>query len=333
MPPRAKPSRKSQRKISADQSSEPFAFRLTHPDRVVFPDPGITKRDLANYYVAVADWIVPHVAGRPLALVRCPSGAAGECFFQKHPLPGMPASVDRIEIQEKSGPATYVMIHDLEGLIALVQFGTLEIHAWGSSEADIEHPDRMVFDLDPDPSVPWKEVISAAKLTRQRLADIRLKSFVKTTGGKGLHVVVPLAGRQTWPEVKQFAKAFADQMVADDPNRFIATMSKAARRGKIFIDYLRNERGATSVVSYSTRARAGAPVSMPISWEELGKLRDPQQFTVENAPARLTKRRRDPWQEIGKVRQVLNLKREPVSVAITTFSKRSLPQTNGRHKK
>ena len=333
MPTRAKPRRQAQPTATAAKSAKPSTFRLTHPDRVVFPDQGITKGDLAQYYLAVADWILPHVAGRPLALVRCPTGAGGDCFFQKHPLPGMPPSIDRIEIQEKSGPATYVMIHDLAGLIALVQFGTLEIHAWGSTADDLEHPDRLVFDLDPDPLVPWKQVIAAAKLVRDRLADMRLKSFVKTTGGKGLHVVVPLARRQSWPEVKQFAKAFADRMVADDPGRFIATMSKAARRGKTFIDYLRNERGATSVVPNSTRAKGAATVSMPISWEELDKLRSPQQFTVENVPQRLAKLRRDPWAEMAKLRQFLDVKRSPIAPPPPPARKNAESQKNGRHKK
>ena len=332
MPPRVKKLGKSAQASGSKPSGERFAFRLTHPDRTVFAEQGITKRDLANYYVAVADWILPHVVGRPLSLVRCPGGAGGDCFFQKHPLPGMPVSVDRIEIQEKSGSATYVMVHNLEGLIALVQFGTLEIHAWGSTEEDVEHPDRMVIDLDPDPAVPWKEVINAAKSVSDRLADFRLKSFVKTTGGKGLHVVVPLARRRTWPEVKQFAKALADQMVADEPNRFIATMSKAARRGKIFVDYLRNERGATSVVAYSTRARSGTPVSVPLSWEELGKLRSPQQFTIQNVPDRLAKLRHNPWDGISKLRQVLELKPRRGATA-GSASVRKTAGKNGRYKK
>ncbi len=206
----------------------------------MYPDEGITKRDLASYYVTVAEWMLPHLVDRPLAIVRCPEGMSGQCFFQKHPSPGMDA-IDRVKIAEKEGTAGYVVVRDLKGLMALVQFGALEIHAWGSLADDVEHPDRVVFDLDPDPEVPWKRVIAAAELVRQRLEKCRLKSFVKTTGGKGLHVVAPIARRNTWPEVKQFAKDFADQMVADAPQEFIATMSKAARRNKIFIDYLRND--------------------------------------------------------------------------------------------
>jgi bifunctional non-homologous end joining protein LigD len=247
----------------------------------------------------------PHVTGRPLVLVRCPSGAHEDCFFQKHPPAGLPEAVQRIEIREKNETATYVRIRDLEGLIALIQFGTLEIHAWGSTVDDVEHPDRVIFDLDPDPAVGWKQVLAAARAMRDFLADLKLKSFVKTTGGKGLHIVVPLAQKQTWAEVKSFARAVADQFVHREPTRYIATSSKAARRGKIFIDYLRNERGASAVVAYSTRAKLGAPVSAPITWNELPKLRSAAQFTLQNLPSRLVRLRRDPWAEILKIRQGL----------------------------
>src|SRR5262245_42173658 len=280
-----------------------LSIRLTHPDRVLFPDQGITKRDLANYYAAVADWMLPHVTHRPVVMVRCPSGAHEDCFFQKHPPMGLPAVVDRIEMREKSSAATYVWVHDLEGVLALVQFGTLEIHGWGSRVDDLERPDRIVFDLDPDPSVPWKQVIQAAQQMRKMLDDLELTSFVKTTGGKGLHVVVPLTPKHSWSEVKNFARSLADACVAHQPNQYIATMSKAARHGKIFIDYFRNERGATSVVAYSTRARAGATVSMPISWRELAKLGGPQAFNLHNVPRRLAKLRHDPWEEMAHLRQ------------------------------
>ncbi|HZZ29912.1 MAG TPA: non-homologous end-joining DNA ligase [Pirellulales bacterium] len=281
------------------------AFRITHPDRIVYPDAGVTKGQIANYYIEVADWILPHVTNRPLVLVRCPEGLAAGCFYQKHPPVGMPSSVQQISIREKTETRRYAVVQDLEGLIALVQFGTLEIHAWGSPTGDIERPDRMIFDLDPDPAVSWHEVVEAAFLVRDNLKRLRLTSFVKTTGGKGLHIVVPLAQKQTWPEVKQFTRDFADSMVAAAPHRYIATMSKAARRGKIFVDYLRNERGATSVVPYSTRAKPGASVSMPITWAELSTQKGPQQYSVKNAVERLKKLRSDPWREIWRVRQSL----------------------------
>jgi bifunctional non-homologous end joining protein LigD len=305
MPPRTTNRRKSARSRRPAASPSTLTVRLTHPDRVIYADEGVTKRDLAIYYAAVWPWIEPHVTGRPLVLVRCPEGAHGNCFFQKHPPAGLPEAVQRIEIREKSETAIYVWVRDLEGLISLIQFGTLEIHAWGASVDDIEHPDRLIFDLDPDPAVPWKQVLEAAREMRDYLADLKLKTFVKTTGGKGLHVVAPLAQKQTWAEVKGFARAVAEEFVRQDPSRFIATASKAARRGKIFIDYLRNDRGASSVVPYSTRAKPGAPVSTPISWKELPKLRSAAQFTLQNLPTRLARLRRDPWAEILKVRQNL----------------------------
>jgi bifunctional non-homologous end joining protein LigD len=303
MPPKIKTVRNSRRVSSYSRGVDELTVRLTHPDRIVYPEQGITKRDLANYYVTVADWMLPHVTDRPLAMVRCPEGLNGEGFFQKHPPRGMPAYAERIQIREKNGTSTYVAIHDLKGLITLIQFGALEIHAWGSRADDVERPDRVVFDLDPDPTVAWKRVIHAAETLRELLVARKLKSFIKTTGGKGLHIVVPIARRYSWAEVKQFAKDIADGLVTDAPDQYIATMSKAARRGKIFIDYLRNERGATAVVAYSSRAKAGAPVSTPISWEDLRRLKSPQQFTVANLPKRLKNLRGDPWGELPDLRQ------------------------------
>jgi bifunctional non-homologous end joining protein LigD len=306
MPSRTANRRKSARPRRSAAAPSTLTVRLTHPDRVIYADEGITKRDLALYFAAVWPWIEPHVTGRPLVLVRCPEGAHGDCFFQKHPPAGLPEAVQRIAIREKNETATYVWVRDLEGLIALIQFGTLEIHAWGSTVEDIEHPDRLIFDLDPDPAVPWKQVLYAARAMRDYLADFKLKTFVKTTGGKGLHVVAPLAQKQTWDEVKKFARAVAEEFVRQDPARFIATASKAARRGKIFIDYLRNQRGASSVVPYSTRAKPGAPVSAPLAWSELARLRSAAQFTLQNLPTRLARLSRDPWAEIRKTRQSLS---------------------------
>jgi bifunctional non-homologous end joining protein LigD len=286
---------------------------MTNPDRVLYEEQGITKRDLAEYYAQVADWMLPHVAGRPLALVRCPSGMAGECFYQKHPPQGLPEAVGRIPVREKDEVATYLVIDDLQGLVSLVQFGALEIHVRGSRGDDLERPDRMVFDLDPDPAVPWKKVVDAAFLLRDTLAELGLVSFVKTTGGKGLHVVAPLARRQNWEEVKRFSKAVAELLTSVAPDRFVANMSKQARRGKIFVDYLRNDHGATAVVAYSTRAHHDAPVSMPVAWDELRSLSGPREFTVENVPQRLARQRRDPWRDLSRVRQ-----------SITAASKRKL---------
>ena len=259
----SKPAKRSPAPPKRTAASGTLTVRLTHPERVVYPDENITKRDLANYYATVAPWMLPHVADRPLAIVRCPEGMNGQCFFQKHPAAGMPDNLDRIQIREKDTTGTYLALHDIQGLLALVQFGALEIHAWGSKTDHVEYPDRIVFDLDPDPTVPWKRVVQAAQELRELLTDLKLKSFVKTTGGKGLHIVVPIAQKYSWSEVKQFAKNVTDQMIAAAPDQFIGTMSKAVRRGKIFIDYLRNERGSTAVVAYSTRAEPAHRFPLP----------------------------------------------------------------------
>jgi bifunctional non-homologous end joining protein LigD len=258
---------------------------------------------LAEYFVAVAPWMLPHVAGRPLSLVRCPEGMAGTCFYQKQPPTGLPPSVERINIQIKQTLTVNVYIQDVAGLLALVQFGVLEIHAWQSRADDLERPDRIVFDLDPGPNVEWSRVVDTAFLVRDFLKHLGLTSFVKTTGGKGLHVVAPIARSRSWDEVKEFCQGVATIITGADPGHFAATMSKAARPGKIYIDYLRNERGSTAVAPYSSRARDGAPVSMPLSWTELRRVKSGAAFTVANAPAYLKKRKRDPWEGYGRLKQ------------------------------
>ncbi|MBL8825491.1 MAG: non-homologous end-joining DNA ligase [Planctomycetaceae bacterium] len=285
----------------------PADVRLTHPDRVIYREQGITKRDLALYYARVAEWILPHVAERPLSLVRCPEGVDHECFYQKHPPQGLPDSVTRIEVEESSGPDTYLVVHDLAGLLALIQFGALELHVWGARADKIERSDRLVFDFDPDASVPWKQVIAAALEMRELLAQLELTSFVKTTGGKGLHIVVPIDRRHDWKTVKSFCRAVATTLTQLRPDRYIATASKAARRGKIFVDYLRNDRGATAVAPYSTRARQGAPISWPLSWRELEQLAGPATITVQNVSEFLAGRR-DPWRELPQIEQRLSAK-------------------------
>ncbi|MDB5389614.1 MAG: putative ligase-like protein [Planctomycetaceae bacterium] len=294
-----------QSKTSKDESRQ---VELTHPDRVVYPSELITKQDLANYYAAVAAWILPHVENRPLSLLRCPEGQGGTSFFQKHMTNAMPVSVERILISEKNKSDYYLMIRDLSGLTSLVQFGVMEIHPWGSRADNLERPDRMIFDLDPDPSIAWREVVKSARELKQRLQDLGLESFVKTTGGKGLHVVVPLARRNEWADLKEFSKAIAQQMAADSPDRFTAVMSKAARHGKIFVDYLRNDRGATAVAPYSTRAREGAPVATPLSWDELSDKVKPIELNLKTVPDRLASLQQDPWKEISSIRQSLTAK-------------------------
>ncbi len=278
---------------------------LTHPNRILYPAQGITKRDLAGFYEEIADWILPHIVERPLSLVRCPEGQGKACFYQKHAGAGAPEALKGIKVKEKSAVRTYLYVEDLSGLISLVQMGVLELHPWGSRVGDLEHPDRLTFDLDPAPALPWKRVVDTARQLRSRLTELRLTSFVKTTGGKGLHVVVPLAPKQPWESVKGFARAIAESMVRQAPGEYTASLSKANRKGKIFIDYLRNSQGATAVAAYSTRALAGAPVATPIAWDELGADLRSDHYTVENLPRRLASLKKDPWEGFLKSRQTL----------------------------
>ncbi|HEU0105048.1 MAG TPA: DNA ligase D [Vicinamibacteria bacterium] len=277
--------------------------RLTHADRVLYPPQGITKRDLARLYETIADWILPHVKGRPLTLVRCPEGAEKGCFYMKHSGVWAPEALRRVKIQEKTKVGEYLVVDDLQGLVSLVQMGILEIHTWNALADDIERPDRVVFDLDPDPSVGWDRVTVAALALRERLHALSLECFVKTTGGKGLHVVVPLRPASTWDESFSFSRALSEEMEREKPQAYTTSMPKAQRRGRILIDYLRNNRGNTSVAAYSTRARPCAPVSAPITWEELQRGIKPDQFHVGNIRARLESLKADPWKGYGTVRQ------------------------------
>lgn len=280
--------------------------RLTHPDRVVYPDPGITKAELALYYAQVCEPMLVHLANRPLMLVRCPAGEGGDCFHQKHPLVGASDAVKRVAVDQKNGKSrANMMVNDAEGLIALVQMGALEVHAWGCHADDIEHPDQLTFDLDPDEGLPWPAVVEAARTLRARLEALRLDVFLKTTGGKGLHLVVPTKPKATWDEAKAFCRAVADAMVRDEPDKYVANISKAKRKGKTLIDYLRNGRGATAVCAYSTRARPGAPIAAPILWEELTNELRPDQFTLRSFAARIAAPYDDPWRGFGKHRPVL----------------------------
>ena len=297
---------KSQRKPGRDQGSFKSkrkhaveTGRLTNPDKVLYPDIGLTKGALAQYYEQVAEWMLPHVLGRPLTLVRCPEGYQ-KCFYQKHVNETVPAAIGRIEIEEDEGLDTYMLAESPGALLGLVQMGVLEVHTWGATKDRLERPDRLTFDLDPDPSVAWAQVIEAAHLTKTLLEELGLVSFLKTTGGKGLHVVTPIQPTVGWEEAKAFAKAVADHLVTTIPQRFTSNMAKRVRKGKIFIDYLRNGRGATAIAAYSTRAKPGAPVSVPIEWDELSEERRSDYFTVMNVPNRLKRLQRDPWEAYGR---------------------------------
>lgn len=290
--------------------------RVSHPDRVLFPGQGLTKEALARYFVDVADWLLPHVVGRPLSVVRCPEGRTSHCFYQKHLRESMPDAVHGAEIEEKNGAtATYLVVRDLPGVVALAQLGVLEIHPWGAREDRVDRPDRLIFDLDPAPDVAWSAVSDAAATLRDRLLALGLASFVKTSGGKGLHVVVPISRRSSWDEARRFTRAVARSLVDAEPARFVATMSKSKRAGRIFIDYLRNSRGATSVAAYSTRAKPGAPVSTPVAWDELAGLESAAAYRVDNIVRRLAALGRDPWEEFFDLRQSITAEmREAVGV-------------------
>lgn len=274
---------------------------LTHPDRVYWEDAGITKRDLAEFYEKIWKWMAPHLVGRPISLLRCPEGAAGQCFFQKHASAGIAA--DRLHLVSEAG-GKILSLDNLGGLLSLVQAGVLEVHVRGSTIEHLGEADRLVFDLDPGPGTDWKDVVAAARDVRARLARLKLKTFIKTSGGKGLHVILPIKPAP-WAQAKEFCHAVAAVMAQDAPERYVATATKSKRRGRIFIDYLRNSREATAVAPYSTRARPGAAVSTPIDWSELGALKGADQFTVKNLPQRLSRLRKDPWAGIGRVKQKL----------------------------
>jgi bifunctional non-homologous end joining protein LigD len=256
---------------------------------VLYPETGLTKLALAQYYEEVSDWILPHLEGRPLTLVRCPEGHTAECFYQKHANETVSEAIGRVEIPEDNKTSIYMVADSLAAVVGLVQMGVLELHTWGAKRDLLDRPDRIILDLDPDPSVPWKSVVEAAQLARTLLHELNLESFLKTTGGKGLHVVLPLQRGHSWDEVKSFSKAVADHLVRLIPERFVATMSKQKRKGKIYVDYLRNAKGATAIAPYSTRARSGATVSVPLAWEELSVDTRSDHFTVQTVPARLAK--------------------------------------------
>lgn len=287
-------------KLSNDEASADIAgVRLTHPERLLFED-GVTKQALAEFYVAIADWILPHITGRALNLVRCPSGISEERFFAKHPWQGLSTAVHHIDVGEEQ---PMLAINDLAGLISLVQSCVVEIHIWGSSTDQLERPDQLVFDLDPGEGVPWTAVIEGAMEVRRRLEDFGLISFVKTSGGKGLHVVAPVEPRAGWDDAKAFAGAVAQAMAKARPDRYVSTMSKRARPGRIFVDYFRNARGATTVAAYSTRAQPRAPVSTPMAWEELSEAVRSDHFSVANLQSRLEFLKRNPWADFFKIRQ------------------------------
>ena len=303
--PRARAAAKTHKRASkTDQTDDAIAgITLTNPTKVLYPEAGISKRDLALYYEAIGKWIVPHLRNRPLTLVRCPNGWDKQCFYQKKADAGVPEVLDRVEVETSEGAATYMMANSVSAVVALVQLGALELHPWGASAPKLHFADRIVFDFDPDDDLAWDELVQAVNLLNTLLQEIGLQGFLKTTGGKGLHVVIPIEPTLRWDAIKAFSKAIADLLTRTFPDRFTAKMSKASRTGKIFVDYLRNGEGSTAIAPYSIRARAHAPVATPIAWSELSKDVRFDHFNVGNVPARLKRMKKDPWAEFLKIKQ------------------------------
>jgi bifunctional non-homologous end joining protein LigD len=274
---------------------------VTHPDKILYPDTGTTKRDLAEYYTRVQQWMLPHCTERPLALVRCPGGLASKCFFQRNWSDTLPAAIDKVDVGEGKAHDFHVSIHNLSGIISLAQIGVLELHTWNCRNDNVERPDQLVFDLDPGPGLAWKRVVEAARALNRMLQSLHLPTFLKTSGGKGLHLTIPIEPNIDWDSAKSFCATIA-KALAEKSELFVANMRKDLRGGKVYVDYNRNGRSATAVAPYSTRARAGAAIAMPISWDELGKLKSADQFNVATVGRYLDKRTKDPWRDFEKSR-------------------------------
>src|SRR3990167_6493468 len=281
-------------------------LKLTNPKKILYSEGKITKLDVADYYEMVQQWILPYVVNRPLTLLRCPNGYH-HCFYQKHANKSVSPALDSITVTEKDGKTTYLYITDYDGLMALPQMGVLEIHPWGSRIDDLEYPDMIVFDLDPSPELAWKIVVKSAFEIKLHLSNFKLKSFVKVTGGKGLHIVIPIKPEYDWDEIKNFTHVFVNFLVMQNPKLYTSQMAKNKRKGKIYVDYLRNQRGATSIAPYSTRARKDAPIAIPLHWDELTHDFRDTFYTIQTFPDRLKEVKQDPWKKFFHLKQSLNL--------------------------
>ena len=285
-----KPAKEVKPETAEDAPEEEALVKISNRDRVIFPESGQTKGQLADYYTEIAPLLLPFGANRPISLIRCPQGRAKKCFFQKHDTGSFGPYVHHVPIAEKKGGTEdYIYVEDVAGILACVQMGTIEFHGWACRASDVEAPERMIFDLDPDEGLGFEDVVKAATDVRDRLAELGLTTFAMTTGGKGIHVIAPLTPGHSWEAHTDFASRFAQALAAAEPDRFVATMSKAKRKGKIFIDWLRNQRGATAVVPYSARAREGAPVAAPIAWGELEGLKNAHPYSIADAGKLLTR--------------------------------------------
>lgn len=293
---------KSSKRVTGKNKADPgmAGIKLTNPDKVLFPASQQTKQDLAEYYLSIQDWIMPHLIDRPLSLLRCPDGSEQQCFFQKHHNDTTPPQVQQVKIP---GNGSYMMANTIEAVVAMVQMGVLELHTWGSRQQHLLKPDRITIDLDPDPALPWVKVVEGAQLVKFLLEEIGLISFVKTTGGKGLHVVAPIKPERDFSEIKAFSKTIAEHLATTVPDYFVAVMSKSKRVNKIYLDYLRNGVDATAIAAYSTRARADGAISTPIRWEELSASMHADTFKLGNIMQRMASLKTDPWAEYSTTRQ------------------------------
>jgi bifunctional non-homologous end joining protein LigD len=286
-----------------------LGVKISHPDRLIWPELGVRKIDLARYVEEVGDWLLPHVKNRPLSLVRCPDGVAGQCFYQRHlTMAASPGSLQTVK-RERSSKGAYIYAASLDAVVSAVQNGAVEFHTWGATVPDIKHPDRITMDLDPDEALPWTLLVEGTLLTKTLLDGLGLKSFLKTTGGKGLHVVAPIKPELDWDAVKAFTERIAQMLVKARPDLFTAKIAKARRPNKIFADYLRNSETASAIAAYSPRARANGGVSVPLLWDELDPKDDVRtRFNAQNVPKRLASLKKDPWAEYWTMRQAVTAK-------------------------
>jgi bifunctional non-homologous end joining protein LigD len=278
---------------------------ISNASKLLYPEAGITKLDVARYYAAVGERLVAQLRDRPLTLVRCPNGWDKPCFYQKHANESVSQYIDRIDIRDSGGVKPYMMANSVSAVVALLQMGVLELHPWGARAPKLDHPDRLIFDLDPDEGLGFDKLVDAVTVLRKLLDTLGLEAFLKTSGGKGLHVVVPLAPTRPWDDAKEFCRAVAELLVHTFPDRFTAKVTKSRRSGRIYVDYLRNVEGATAIAPYSVRAKARAPVAMPIDWADLRSDVRFDHFNVQNVPALLRRRKRDPWARFAQLRQTL----------------------------
>lgn len=301
----SKNKKKKKKEKSQEKNKKKSTIRLSHPDKILFSEAKVTKQDLAHYYEEIQSFILPLVINRPLAIVRCPSGDKGNCFFQKHlNKKNDDQGLLHVCVKEKNKTINGMFIKDLDGLIELAQMGTLEIHAWGARIDRLDRPDMVTFDLDPDPNISWKKMVDTAFMIREYLQELGLVSFLKTTGGKGLHITAPIKRLYEWEDVMHFAKAFSHSIVSQYPSDYVATMTKSKRKGKIFIDYFRNNRGSTAIIPYSTRANPKGTIAIPLRWDELNTKLKSDKYHLKNVLKRLNVID-DPWKDFYLMKQKL----------------------------